>query len=698
MKRIVATITLLAAAAVFAASASSEQARLALVANGKAKAVIVLPAVPNKYVSEAARILASHLQQMSGARLAIKRENELGQMKVEGRRIVAQVRGIGEGVESFILVGESALAKSLGMTSEGLGPGGLLVKSGGNALALLGPTGTTDPEGTTHAVIEFLEQLGCRYLWPGPLGKVAPKRDTIEIAPIEKRFTPPIGQRHIRFGGMSERPQKGLAALQLTVGEWEKGRDKAIVDKPRDLSWGAWHRLGGELGVRGGHAFGWAWERWGKEHPEWFALQADGARDQSAAGDRARLCKSNPALIEAIANDVIERVNRNPRMVSVSLSPNDGGRSSFCMCEECKKLDPPDGPKIKMSIFAKVGESKRKEIEYVSLTDRMVFFWNSIAERVTKVRPNLLFIVDAYSRYSHAPVRRTLHPNLVVRYVPDTTDEWDQWRKKASKIYWRPNILLRGREDSTLLVYGRELAKTFQYMAHNGMIATDFDSIIDNWAVHGLNYYVAARLNWNPDLEYEAIFDDYCAAGWGKAAPHIKRYFLRAEEVSVPERLKDGTTGNREKHGTSGYTVEALAELRSLLRAADQAAGDDETIRRRTEFLRLGLSFTELQATVDRLADAARNKQPVDRALAQRLMDLNYLVMRDIARNHNLAINVAHLMWVSADFAKWRPLGWKGKPTDGLPAKPDESKHTLTGREHSIEEMMAAMGMARVER
>ena len=26
----------------------------------------------------------------------------------------------------------------------------------------------------------------------------------------------------------------------------------------------------------------------------------------------------------------------------ISLSPNDGGYSNFCMCDECKKLDPPE--------------------------------------------------------------------------------------------------------------------------------------------------------------------------------------------------------------------------------------------------------------------------------------------------------------------------------------------------------------------
>src|SRR5690606_33608107 len=98
--------------------------------------------------------------------------------------------------------------------------------------------------------------------------------------------------------------------------------------------WGGWHRLGGNLGIGGGHAGGGlrgGWAEHGERHPEWFALQADGTRDMSNAGGRFRLCVSNPALIEHVANDIIEQVRERPT-TSVSLSPNDGGYASFCQC------------------------------------------------------------------------------------------------------------------------------------------------------------------------------------------------------------------------------------------------------------------------------------------------------------------------------------------------------------------------------
>ena len=60
----------------------------------------------------------------------------------------------------------------------------------------------------------------------------------------------------------------------------------------------------------------------------------------------------------------------------------------------------------------------RRDFEHVSLTDRMVYFWNAIAEQVAKVHPDKLLVVDAYSVYAAPPVERKLHPNLVVRFAP----------------------------------------------------------------------------------------------------------------------------------------------------------------------------------------------------------------------------------------------------------------------------------------
>jgi hypothetical protein len=51
-------------------------------------------------------------------------------------------------------------ATRLGMTAEELGPGGVMMKTGGNVLAMLGSRSPSDAFGTRHAVISFLEESG----------------------------------------------------------------------------------------------------------------------------------------------------------------------------------------------------------------------------------------------------------------------------------------------------------------------------------------------------------------------------------------------------------------------------------------------------------------------------------------------------------------------------------------------------------
>jgi hypothetical protein len=321
----------------------------------------------------------------------------------------------------------------------------------------------------------------------------------------------------------------------------------------------------------------------------------------------------------------------------------------------------------------------------------MVFYWNSIAERVTRVHPDLLFGVSAYSRFSHPPVERRLHPNLVVRYVPSVPDWWEGWvQAGAQRIYYRPNILLINRRHGKLQSMVGTLARQMSYFAENGMAMTDFDSIYHHWSTLGLTYYATARLNWNPHLSAEEIIADYARHGFGPGAEFVERYFHRVEALTG--------AGVESRHAAPGdyrYTPAVVAELRELLNAAETAAAGDEAIGRRIAFLRLGLNFTELQEVLDDKARRAAEGEPVDRERAQRLIDLNGLILRDLMRNHPYAINVPGLVWGTARYSKWRPLGGRRVTPrdDSWLERLEDPRYGLTGREQSIDELFQAFGL-----
>ncbi|MCX7044297.1 MAG: DUF4838 domain-containing protein [Candidatus Sumerlaeota bacterium] len=642
---------------------------LTLVSDGQPRAIVVIAAAPSRAAKQASALFVAQIERISGAKLDIVKDSDLGNAKVDNGVVTLPAGKIA--AKAFVLIGESDLARKLGGASDGLGAGGIRIKTFPNALALLGADEKTplDNMGTHYAVTTFLEDaLGFRFLWPGESGLVAPPRRTIQVPPLDVRFTPAIQQRRIRSVGYNDRLQVGLDHLGLKKEDYDAARKCAMGSEPKSPNWFGWQRIGGSLGVTAGHAFGYIWGKYGKEHPDWFALQPNGSRDMTnLTPERARLCKSNPALIAAIARDKIEEIQRTGKH-AVSICPNDGGQASFCLCENCKKLDPPEGRKV--MLWDRTSKPP-KEFEYVSLTDRTVRFYNAIAEKVTAQFPDALLAGYAYSAYAAPPVREKVHPSVVIGFVnidylqdsrrKQGLADWDAWSKVTQKMYWRPNLLLSARREGTPALFPHKIAEDFRYLAHHSMIGTDFDSCAHNWAVQGLNYYVLAKLHWNPDLKVDELIDDYCRAGFGPAAKEAKRYLARIEQLT--DRIAAEECGI-----TVHYTPEVIVELRGLLESADKAAAADEPSRRRVAFLRRGLEFTDIQAQCYRVADAAESKPltPDEKKSFLALMDRKWTLMRQMFRDEPLAVNVAYVCWGGE--GRFRKLGWS-RPSPQLKAK-----------------------------
>jgi len=646
-----------------------------LVSNGQPKAVILLSSKPSRAATDGAKILAEHLQQISGVVLPIQKENQIRGLKVIDGRIEPLDKPI---AESFILVGESELAKKLGATSKDLGPGGILIRTIGNALILLGPDDATpaDSFGSQYAVTTFLEQeMGCRYLWPGESGKVVPKRTTITVNSIDIQFTPMLKQRNVRWSGYSDRIQQGLDRLGFTREDFLNAREKAAHTDAESSDWRGWHRMGGTLGLKSGDGTilpAETWDRFLREHPEWFAMQLDGSRYFDPSWERPRLCKSNPALIEAVAQEKIKELNANPGQKSVSLITQDGGaKAGFCMCPACKALDPPEGRPTRIWTYDHKSQ-RRYSFDYVSLTDRMVYFYNAIAEKVAKVYPDVLFTGQAYSVYRAPPVRQKLHPNIVIRFVHSPShyaddqvrregmEDWDAWADEARIIYYRPNSLLWGRHEGTLGMYVHKLAEDFRHIANNKCVGTDFDSCMHHWATQGLNYYVLAKLHWNPDLDVDEVIDDYCRSGFQEALQLIKQYLLRIEQLTSQTAAKKRDGGETSIDVTEPYTPRVIDQLRAMLDSADKAAGDSPAVRKRIKFLRLGLDFTELQAKIYRMLSLEKQRQlsAAEKNQARQLLDQKWLMMRNIFQQEHFAVNVAALCW--GEWERFKKLGWTG--------------------------------------
>src|SRR5262245_20327663 len=105
---------------------------LRLVTEGQPRAAIVMSA-SLKYYDFSAKTLISHVQQMSGATLPVIKESEFSAARIEKGRVVPPNGKTT--TETFILLGESELTRGLGLSTDELGPGGILVATKGNAIA-----------------------------------------------------------------------------------------------------------------------------------------------------------------------------------------------------------------------------------------------------------------------------------------------------------------------------------------------------------------------------------------------------------------------------------------------------------------------------------------------------------------------------------------------------------------------------------
>ena len=186
------------------------------------------------------------------------------------------------------------------------------------------------------------------------------------------------------------------------------------------------------------------------------------------------------------------------------------------------------------------------------------------------------------------------------------------------------------------LLYAHRFAEDFRHLASHGMMGTDFDSCCQNWATQGLNYYVIAKLHWDPAQNVDAIIDDYCRSGFGPAAATMRRYY---------DTLEGQFTASAAAHQDefSTFTDAALAELRRLIDQAKAEAKADAESLRRVEFVEQGLRWTDVEVRAHRfLADPDH----ADAAVVKRVLDERYAApARRLFQDHALAINIPYVSW-----------------------------------------------------
>ena len=582
-----------------------------LTREGRPAAVIVVPDSGAQARSAAERI-QKMVTAMSGAQLEIVAESS------------APPKGL-----LPVYVGHTRFAAAQGIRPGELKPEEIVLRATDDFVVVLGNEGPAGPrqqdvqEGTTFAAVELLERLGVRWLWPDPSGHVIPRTPNVVLANMEYRHAPKVVDRGMRL-------QVGMASFFPNV---VAKFDRRPHEYPLH-DWPVYARLGGSRDIRAGHSFGNWYERFFKTHPDYFARGPNGFTWLHIP-DRAKLSVSNPAVLEQIVADAkaAYQAADNKRNITFSIMPNDG--QGFCLCPDCEAMDNPKGPKVSWLVYNEKTK-KTESVTHVALSDRYAKFWNQIADRLEREAPGMTLGTCAYSVYRSKPLDvKKLHPSIAVGYVGGgymntrqhdaLMKDWNDWSSICSQMFWRPNFMKEG--EGFPLVWATRMGSDLKYLISTGLVGVEMPNVHHHWGTQGLNYYMLARLMWDDTLEPGAVIDDYCRTGFGAAAPEVRRYIARLEELSaqfadhqaratgdLDQALVDDedpdARGKRTTPRTKGpsswdvvWTDAAMHELDVQLVAAASAVAPESPEGRRVAILREGLDFAMLELPVRRAID-----------------------------------------------------------------------------------------------
>ncbi len=598
--------------AVLALTASfSHLAAVDLVRNGQATATIVVPNDVLPVVDFAAEELVYHLERATGAKLVVVKESD------------ALPAG------PLVLLGNCRALADAGILPKTLKPNERIGKLVADRLYLVGDDSDGPAAwimhnnrtrvGTLFAVYELLErELGVKWLWPGELGEVIPKSDTIAIEKWDDRGTPAFIHTRWRDGG----------AMMTSTNGWNGAtRSRFLGEQGK---WLRRHRFAMGRIMDMAHAYtDWS-DKYAESNPEYFNLLPDGTRrsDPGYHGGSPHLISmsvGNGGFQQAVVERWLKR--RSPTDPWIDCSENDtAGR---CLCEDCLALDEPDpnlgfpwGERADRARTAfEAGDAKWWQ-NLGSMSDRYARYYMAILERARQYDPDAVVMGYAYANYIDPPLATKLDPNVIIGVVPPmyypwtdekrryNRDQWQGWSATDARMFLRPNWMLDGHNMPLFLA--RKLGEDFKFYADHGLIGTDFDSLTGQFSTQGPNLYMLARLHDDPTIAMEVVFDEFYAA-FGPAESSARAYFRHWETVADEWPHKQQAARNQDSEGLGAkpdglhwshfyrqahliFTPEVMARGRELIEeAARTATGSGNTMaQRRVAWLRKGLTNAEL--------------------------------------------------------------------------------------------------------
>ncbi len=466
-------------------------AELVLVKDGRACTTIVAAKDAPEHVCDAALELQTYLEKISGARIPITDAME----SVAGCRI---------------LVGRSQALNVLNLNipsghTHTMQEEAAVIRTIGNDLVLAG-NDDWEYQGTRLAVYTFLDDLGCRWYFPGEYGEIVPRMKTIVVPDQDRIERPSFRIRHLWYSGwmpISETQQENYRL-------WYKRNrlNSLALSLPGD---GSIDRL------RPDEYF--------ETHPEIFALNDKGERFKEL------LNLTEPEAVRIGAETIKEYFRNNPDGLTFGFAPHDGF-----------PMDYSEATQNAMPGFEGKGYGDP------SMSDVWFNFANNIAKEVYKEFPDRWVLTNGYANRVRFPEGvGELSPNLGIQSAVIAADTMHRIGdpKSWQRILYK-DIMDRWSEELDLIViYDYDPGNSLDNLPFPALHNLKYDLPYfhergiwgfytegsNTWMVTHLNYYVRARLMWDVDSDVEELVDEYCELFYGDAAQAVEDYIWTLEKA-----------------------------------------------------------------------------------------------------------------------------------------------------------------------
>ena len=348
-----------------------------LVRDGQPAAEIAIPAAAVSSVQFAAQELRDHIRLITGAELPLVKADAprrlpnrihlgYGAPPQDSGAFAGHIRAAGP--DLFLHGNDREIPENNLKTPRGRMIGWSVISSG-----------------TLISVYDFLDRdLHVRFRRPGPEGT----------------FVTP--QKNLRLPDFDRPVQLRLISCDFAIPEPNRRfRTPAYdTDALNGRLWQLRHRMVNRYWFQSGHAFTRYWQRFGKTHPEYFAMLPDGSRrnlEGDSTGVYTAMCVSDPGFIQQIVADY--RRSGAPDWLGISENDSPG----MCCCPRCrawdsrdfsaaghpyweKKTVPTSGTRF--SVFA-LDEGGADRFPLASLTDRYARFALAVQQEAARYNRQL---------------------------------------------------------------------------------------------------------------------------------------------------------------------------------------------------------------------------------------------------------------------------------------------------------------------